>query len=287
MLRPPCIALAVALACSAPAVAAAAGARGDADVAALQVALAKRSLYASDVDGLPGPATSAALDAFQARAGLTPDGVLGPASARRLGRRELGTRLLADGAAGWDVAELQFLLAWAGFPSGAFDGRFGPHVESALRRFQADHGLLVDGVAGPATLALLHDPPPTVPIALEDPVDAAVGDGFGPRGDRFHAGVDFLAPAGAVVRAAAPGRVTWTGWRSGWGLLVTLANGDGVRTLYAHLSQIDVTLGQRVGPAAPLGLVGTTGDATGPHLHFEVRVRGAAVDPLQALRGAA
>ena len=59
---------------------------------------------------------------------------------------------------------------------------------------------------------------------------------------------------------------------------------DGVRTFYAHLSRVDVHVGARVHAGTRLGLVGATGDATGPHLHFEVRVRGAAVDPLPALR---
>ena len=77
----------------------------------------------------------------------------------------------------------------------------------------------------------------------------------------------------------------WAGYRvGGWGLLVTIAHGNGVRTMYAHLSRVGVRVGERVGVGAPVGRVGTTGDATGPHLHFEVRIRGAAVDPLPALR---
>ena len=65
---------------------------------------------------------------------------------------------------------------------------------------------------------------------------------------------------------------------------MTIAHRDGVRTMYAHLSRVDVRVGQRVRTGARVGLVGATGDATGPHLHFEVRLRGAAVDPLPALR---
>jgi murein DD-endopeptidase MepM/ murein hydrolase activator NlpD len=110
-----------------------------------------------------------------------------------------------------------------------------------------------------------------------------VDDGFGPRGDRFHAGVDLPAPMGTPVEAAASGRVVWAGVRAGWGLVVTLAHTHGVRTMYAHLSRDSVQLGQHVAAGTTIGLVGATGDATGPHLHFEVRLRGAAVDPLPSL----
>ena len=79
--------------------------------------------------------------------------------------------------------------------------------------------------------------------------------------------------------------VVWAGFRpGGWGLLVTIAHRDGVRSMYAHLSRVDVRLGEAVATGQQVGLVGATGDATGPHLHFELRVRGAAVDPLTALR---
>jgi murein DD-endopeptidase MepM/ murein hydrolase activator NlpD len=75
----------------------------------------------------------------------------------------------------------------------------------------------------------------------------------------------------------------FAGRRSGgWGNLVVIKHGSGVQTLYAHLSRIDVKLGQSVSPGAVVGLVGATGDASGPHLHFEVLVRGAAVDPQTA-----
>jgi murein DD-endopeptidase MepM/ murein hydrolase activator NlpD len=78
--------------------------------------------------------------------------------------------------------------------------------------------------------------------------------------------------------------VTWAGpLAGGWGKLVVVAHADGVRTLYAHLSSIAVRVGARVGTGDRLGAVGATGDATGPHLHFEVRLRGAAVDPRPAL----
>jgi murein DD-endopeptidase MepM/ murein hydrolase activator NlpD len=200
------------------------------------------------------------------------------------GRRLLGSRILRRGARGRDVAELQLALAWQGFPSGAVDGRFGLRLAFALSRFQRKAGLPMDAVAGAATVAALRRQPAGAPIALAWPLLAPVGDGFGPRGDRFHEGVDLVAPAGTDVIAAAPGRVAWAGPRAGgWGNLVTLADGRGVRTMYAHLSTVEVKVGEWVAGGTVLGRVGATGDATGPHLHFEVRVGGAAIDPLRAL----
>lgn len=266
----------------------AAGAVGDADVAALQVALRARGLYAGSVDGTMGPGTEAALRRFQSRRGLAVDGIAGRNTRLALGqygrRAPLGHRALHAGTTGWDVASLQFLLAWHGFPSDLLDGRFGGHTERALRRFQHWAGLRVDGRAGPGTIAALRASPPTSPIKLAYPSPVAPTDRFGPRGPRFHSGLDFPAPRGAPVLAAAPGRVTHAGRAAGgWGTLVVIDHGSGVRTWYAHLSATRARVGQSVAAGTLVGLVGASGQATGPHLHFEVRLRGAAVDPLSAL----
>jgi murein DD-endopeptidase MepM/ murein hydrolase activator NlpD len=259
----------------------------DAGVAALQVALRTRGLYAGSIDGLKGPLTSAATKRLQRRAGLAPSGRAGTNTREalgRYGRHVLGSRLLARGARGWDVAALQFLLAWHGFPSATIDGVLGFHTDRALRRFQRWAGLSVDGVAGLSTVAALRRAPPTCPIALAWPVEAPLGNGFGPRGNHFHAGIDLLAKAGTTVRAAAPGRVAYAGQiDGGWGKLVVVAHARRVRTMYAHLSTVAVDVGERVGTGSRVGAVGSTGNATGPHLHFEVRLHGAAVDPSTAL----
>ena len=146
-------------------------------------------------------------------------------------------------------------------------------------------GLTVDGVAGPTTLGALTVPPPTIPLPLAWPLTAPVlGDRFGPRGVWWHSGIDLPAPMGTPVYAARSGQVVWAGWRNGgWGFLVVVAHGRGERSMYAHLSRIDVRLGVWVGQGVRLGLIGASGQATGPHLHFEVRIRGASVDPLGAL----
>jgi murein DD-endopeptidase MepM/ murein hydrolase activator NlpD len=262
-------------------------AAGNVGTAALQVALRAQGLYAETVDGFAGPATAAAVRAVERRAGLAVDGVAGPRVRRALGplgRHSLGSRVLRPGCGGWDVSALQFRLAWRGFPSGVFDGAFGLHVQAAVRAYQRFAGLPADGLAGPATLrSLRRQPIPRSPIRMIRPVSAQVGDGFGPRGARFHTGLDLLAGSGTSVRAAGAGVVSFAGWVAGYGKLVVVQHPLGVSTFYAHLARILIRPAERVVARQPLGRVGMTGHATGPHLHFEVRLRGAAVDPITAL----
>jgi peptidoglycan hydrolase-like protein with peptidoglycan-binding domain len=139
--------------------------------AALQVALAERGLYRGPVDGIAGPATTAAVRELQRRAGITVDGVAGPqtrAALGRLGRPLPGTRPLRRGAVGWDVSALQFLLAQRGH-SVRPDGHFGPGTEAAVRAHQQRAGLAVDGIAGPATLAALRGTATTAARAAPRP----------------------------------------------------------------------------------------------------------------------
>ena len=153
---------------------------GSPNVAALQVGLRTHGLYQGTVDGVLGPRTERAVMRFQRRAGLSPDGVIGPRTRKafgRYGRRgPLGRRDLAIGTRGWDVAALQFALAWHGFPSAVFDGLLGAHTDTALRKFQRWAGLDPDGTAGPSTYAALRRSVPRSPIKLLAPVDGAYGD---------------------------------------------------------------------------------------------------------------
>ena len=197
-------------------------------MAALQVALRTRGLYAGTIDGLRGPTTTRAVRVLQRQAGLAVDGIVGPATRRALGRHgrpQLGKRLLTVGVLGWDVAELQFLLAWHGFPSATIDGDFGTHLQSAVRRFQRWAGLPADGVAGPATLAALHRPLPRSPFSLSWPLAGPIASGFGPRGARFHEGIDIAASTGTPVGATRAGRVTFAAPAGSWGRLVIVAHG--------------------------------------------------------------
>jgi murein DD-endopeptidase MepM/ murein hydrolase activator NlpD len=258
-----------------------------ADVAALQVALRAHGLYGATIDGERGPLTTAGVRRFQARRGLVVDGIAGPATRRALGRRgrpRLGARVLRAGMRGWDVAGLQFLLGRHGFPTGGVDGGLGPRTDAALRRFQSWAGLAADGLAGPATIARLRRRPPVSPLVFAVPVAAPVGDRFGPRGNGFHTGIDFPVGHGTPIAAAGRGCVSFAGWSSGgYGKLVVIEHRAGMTSWYAHLDSIAVGPGRCVVAGTPIGTVGSTGRSTGPHLHFELRLRGAAIDPLSGL----
>ncbi|MBK8575698.1 MAG: M23 family metallopeptidase [Elusimicrobia bacterium] len=117
-----------------------------------------------------------------------------------------------------------------------------------------------------------------------------VSSGFGYRRHpvlgvrRFHQGLDLPRPAGSLVRATAEGTVIFSGWRGSYGRLIIIKHAGGLRTWYGHLSTINVEPGQRVTKGAFIGRVGSSGMATGPHLHFEVRDRfGNALNPKKFL----
>lgn len=117
-----------------------------------------------------------------------------------------------------------------------------------------------------------------------------ITSGYGPRIDPFlgrmalHAGMDIREEPGAPVRATAGGKVVSAGWSGGYGNMVEIEHENDLSTRYGHLSMITVAEGQYVSPGTVLGRVGSTGRSTGPHLHYEVRIDGEAVDPGRFLR---
>ena len=117
------------------------------------------------------------------------------------------------------------------------------------------------------------------------PVAGTITSGFGNRIHpifgvmRFHSGIDIAAPYGTPVKAADGGQVVQAGYFGGYGYSVMLYHGGGFATWYAHLSSINVSMGQPVQRGQVIGLVGSTGWSTGPHLHFEVRINGAPQNP--------
>jgi len=112
------------------------------------------------------------------------------------------------------------------------------------------------------------------------PVNGTITSRFGWRWGSFHRGVDIGAPSGTPIRAADSGMVIFAGWNGGYGYLVKIAHGSDKETWYAHMSKMAVSLGDKVEKGQIIGYVGSTGNSTGPHLHFEVHVDGVAKDPL-------
>ena len=128
-------------------------------------------------------------------------------------------------------------------------------------------------------------------LPLTRPLEnAAITSGFGARLDPFlgrpamHTGLDFRAALGSEARATADGTVTIAAYTGGYGNMVEIDHGNGITTRYGHLSEIDVTVGQVVAKGAVVGHTGSTGRSTGPHLHYEIRVDGAPLDPLIYIR---
>ncbi|MEM6666481.1 MAG: M23 family metallopeptidase [Pseudomonadota bacterium] len=133
----------------------------------------------------------------------------------------------------------------------------------------------------------LQDVIDTIPVRRPITTKARMSSRFGPRIDpflgrrAFHSGLDFAAPRGTRLSAPAAGRIIRAGRMGGYGRTVEIDHGNGITTRYAHMNRISVKRGQRVSPGQKIGTVGSTGRSTGPHLHYEVRIDGKAVDPMR------
>jgi murein DD-endopeptidase MepM/ murein hydrolase activator NlpD len=127
-------------------------------------------------------------------------------------------------------------------------------------------------------------------LPLTRPMNSPITSGYGARLDPFlgrpamHTGVDFRAPSGSLAKATAGGTVITAEYTGGYGNMVEIDHGNGITTRYGHLSEIDVVVGQVVAKGAVIGRTGSTGRSTGPHLHYEVRVDGAAIDPMTYIK---
>jgi murein DD-endopeptidase MepM/ murein hydrolase activator NlpD len=129
-----------------------------------------------------------------------------------------------------------------------------------------------------------------VPVRKPIMGEIDLSSGFGVRSDPFlgrpamHTGLDFRSGAGDPVRATANGTVESAGWSGGYGKMVEIDHGNGFSTRYGHMSEIEVKVGQQIKIGQIIGRVGSTGRSTGPHLHYETRIDGDAVDPQKFLR---
>lgn len=167
-----------------------------------------------------------------------------------------------------------------------FGGEGGPYIPIHGAGVFADELIRAEILLD--TVQRLRDVSASLPIGT--PTYGRRSSGFGSRIDpfkrraAFHAGVDFAAPTGTPVKATAAGRVSFAGRKGGYGLMVILDHGNGMETRYAHLSRILVSKGVAVNHGERIGKVGSTGRSTGPHLHYETRKDGRAVDPSVYLR---
>lgn len=159
-------------------------------------------------------------------------------------------------------------------------------LEKSIRRLLAAKKRLAE--------ARQRDRAPLVPPKkgrLSWPVSGNITSRFGTRihptfkTKVMHTGIDIASAQGTPVKAAAAGEVLFAGWLRGYGQIIVLDHGGDLTTVYAHLSRMLVEEGQRVSAGKTIGNVGSTGVATGPHLHFEVRVNGDARDPMRYLGG--
>ena len=128
-----------------------------------------------------------------------------------------------------------------------------------------------------------------MPVALQSPLQGRITSEFGLRNDpihgqqRQHHGVDIAAPRGTPIGAAATGTVVFAGRKGGYGNTVIVEQADGKQTMYGHAEQLLVKVGERVEAGQNIATVGSTGRSTGPHLHFEVRENGQAINPFTTL----
>jgi murein DD-endopeptidase MepM/ murein hydrolase activator NlpD len=102
---------------------------------------------------------------------------------------------------------------------------------------------------------------------------------FGGRGSEFHKGIDWKGNVGDTVRCTGDGEIVNADWDKGYGKCVTIKHTNGIECLYGHLSEFNVTSGQKVKAGDVIGFIGSTGRSTGPHLHYEIRVNGIDINP--------
>ena len=175
--------------------------------------------------------------------------------------------------------------------SSSQDGRGGPYFSLATNRDGSlDPRFRKLGVSLARMEALersLAGVPQVTPASRD-----FISSRFGYRADpftgspAFHSGLDFKGPTGAPIYAAAKGRVSFAGWKAGYGKTIEIDHGNGLMTRYAHMSRHNAVLGQSVAAGDRIGAIGSTGRSTGAHLHFEVRVNQRAVNPKPFLEAA-
>ena len=264
--------------------------------------LQRRQAFLEDmVELLPADVTEAgdeaeaddteAATAAQLSAALPEGAALARLQHRQLSLAERLTRFAEARAAGAEEAIRKLGLDPRAVVAGARTGLGGP-----LERLATDGNSALDRQFRKLGLSLarmdeLEHALTRIPQVMpaEGPM---VTSSYGVRRDPFtgeaamHSGLDFRGAIGAPIHAAAKGRVSFVGVKGGYGNLVEVSHGNGLLTRYAHMSGFKAHVGQEVAAGDEIGLIGSTGRSTGPHLHFEVRVNGRAVNPRPFLENA-
>lgn len=169
------------------------------------------------------------------------------------------------------------------------EGEQGHHTVTDLVTYKGDiecnREQLAETVQVAAVAQIVRRGTKSKPTYMYPVTNWNVTSTYGYRWGRLHAGTDVGVPIGTTVRASRSGQVVTAGWVGGYGNCVMIDHGDGIWTVYGHLSEITVSVGQYVNQGDQIALSGNTGRSTGPHLHFEVRVNGSAVDATPYLEG--
>jgi murein DD-endopeptidase MepM/ murein hydrolase activator NlpD len=171
------------------------------------------------------------------------------------------------------------------------EGSEGTHVVTDLVTYkndiETDREQLQESVEVAAVAQIVKRGTKSKPTYMYPVTNWTVTSTFGYRWGRLHAGTDVGVPVGTTVRASRAGQVITAGWVGGYGNCVMIDHGDGVWTVYGHLSEITTSVGSYVNQGDQIALSGNTGRSTGPHLHFEIRVNGTATDATPYLEGTA
>ncbi len=228
---------------------------------------------------LPGPAIAAAGPKAQSGEVASRTSDAAPAVAKRLDTATVAAVENVLRSAGVNVGRIVGQIMSRAAPADAEGGPFVPPPRT--------DGAKTDGISA-EKLAALEALSKTLPIAAPL-AHYEIGSRFGPRVDpfnhrpAFHTGIDMDAPYSSPVYATAPGTVIYAGWLGDYGRAIEIDHGFGIVTLYGHLRRCLVAVGQTVAAQTEIGLLGTTGRSTGPHVHYEVRVDGQPQDPQKFL----
>ena len=150
-----------------------------------------------------------------------------------------------------------------------------------IAHYQSGETVITNPVASVVSVGTKENPKGRATGAFANPVSGNLSSYYGARWGRTHKGIDVCAPAGTPIYAADGGTVCYSGWMSGYGNLIQIDHGNGYVTYYAHCTELYASVGDKVAQGDLIAAVGSTGNSTGNHLHFEIRLNGSVLNPLE------